>query len=127
MAEKPKTSYNIMTSVLTNYQPTPEEKRTINSFFLCRWLSNNPRSIFIGNAINRYYIELPLIQQYDIAKFMLSGKIKYIQFPKKEKNKNKTIDNISRFYKISIETALDYYELMTDEEKDEMTEIYNGA
>lgn len=116
-----------MTSILSDYKPHYDEKMTINSFFLCRWLSNNPSAIFVGNIINRYYNEIPLDRQYDMSKQILRGKIRYIQFPKKTKNSEKIIDNICRYYKVSENTAWEYWNLMNKEEKEKMEIMYDGA
>jgi hypothetical protein len=123
-----KTSFQIMTSVLKTYNPTLEEKQSINSFFFCRFLSNHPLSIALANALNRFYKEIPVNIQYDITKDFFKNrkeKIKFIQFPKKESEDNKVIDNISRYYKISIETATGYFNLMADDEKLKFKDIYN--
>jgi len=124
MAKKPN-PYKIMTSILSDYQPTYEEKMSINSFFFCRYLSNNPQSVFVGNIINRYYNEIPLNIQYDIAKQLLKGKIKFIQPQKKEKLNNKLLENISRYYNINIETAIEYLELMKDPQIEEFKTLYD--
>jgi len=123
---KQKSPYQVMTSILTNYNPTHEEKLSMNSFFACRYLSNNPMSIFLANAYNRYSV-IPVDIQYDVAKQLLRGKIKFIQFPKKSKDTNDVLANISRFYKVSEDVALEYYNLMTDEVKEEFRDLYKGA
>lgn len=127
MSSKTKSSYQIMTSILSDYNPTYNEKLTVNSFFLCRWLSNNPNTVFVGNVINRYYNEIPLNRQYDMSKQILRGKIKYIQFPKKIKNSEKVINNICRYYKVSIDDAYEYWELMNTKERNKMERMYDGA
>jgi hypothetical protein len=122
-----KSSYQIMTSILTNYRPVYQEKLTINSFFFVRYLSNNTRGIHVGNVFNRYYKEIPINIQYDIAKQLLKGKIKYIQFPKKDKNIDITITNISRFYKINIDAAKEYFDIFDTEQKEYFRTLYDGA
>ena len=124
---KPKTSYQIMTSILTSYQPTYTEKQLLNSFFMCRYMANHPGSIFVSNFINRYYNYLPLNIQYDFAKQVLRDKIKFIQPPRKEKFENKIANNISRFYKVSNETALEYMTQMPKTELDKFEILYDGA
>ena len=124
---KKKSSYQIMTSILSNYNPTLEEKLTINGFFFTRYLSNNPKAIHIGNVFNRYYKEIPLNIQYDLAKQLLKGKIKFIQFPKKEKNLDIIIINISKFYKINIDKAKEYYNIMGENERLKFEKLYEGA
>ena len=121
------TTYQIMTSILNNYNPTKSEKLSINSFFMVRWLSNSSKAIHIGNVFNRFYKEMPLPVQYDISKQLLKGKIKFIQFPKKEKNTDIIISNISKFYKINLEKSQEYYDLMPDTERQRFKNLYNGA
>ena len=116
-----------MTSILSDYNPTYDEKMTVNSFFLCRWLSNNPDTVFVGNVLNRFYNEIPLNKQYDMSKHLLRGKIKYIQFPKKIKNSEKVIDNICRYYKVSIDSAYEYWNLMSEKERNNMEIMYDGT
>jgi len=127
MKPKTKSSYQIMISILNNYNPTYEEKNLINSFFMCRYLSGNPGSIFVGNFINRYYNEIPIDKQYDISKQLLRGKIKFIQAPKKDKNEDKIVSNISRYYKISQENAWQYFDLMEKKERTRFELLYDGA
>lgn len=125
MAKKMK-PYEVMTSILKSYNPTYAEKMTINSFFMCRYLSNNPQSVFVGNMINRYYNEIPLDKQYDIAKQLLKGKIKFIQPQKKEKLDSKLLENISRFYNVNLECAIEYLELMETEQIEEFKTLYDS-
>ena len=122
-----KSTYQIMTSILTNYRPTLDEKLKINGFFFSRYLSNNPKAIHIGNVFNRYYKQIPLNIQYDIAKQLLKGRITYIQAPKKEKNENITIINISKFYKINEDKAIEYYHVMPEHEREHFRTLYEGA
>jgi hypothetical protein len=124
---KEKNSYQIMISILNNYNPNKEEKNKINPFFFVRYLSNDARAIHIGNVFNRFYKEIPLSIQYDIAKQLLNKKIKFIQFPKKEKNTNKTISNISKYYKLNLSKAQEYYNIMNEEERKRFELLYEGA
>lgn len=124
MAKNP---YQVMTSVLSNYSPTHEEKMSINSFFMCRFLSNHPRSIFVGNIINRYYNQIPLNRQYDFSTRMLMGKIKFIQMPKKLVNDNAVIENICRYYTVNYTNAQEYYKLMNAETRESFRVMYDGA
>jgi predicted SnoaL-like aldol condensation-catalyzing enzyme len=122
-----KSTYQIMTSILSNYKPNKIEKLSINGFFFVRYLSNNPKAIHIGNVFNRYYKEIPLNIQYDIAKQLLKGKIKFIQFPKKEKHLDETITNISKYYKINLDKAKEYWNLMPEKEREYFRTLYEGA
>lgn len=125
-AYKKPNPYKVMTSVLTTYKPTYDEKMTINSFFMCRYLSNHPRGVFVSNMINRYYNVIPLNVQYDIAKQLLKGKIKFIQQTSKPKVDTKLLDNISRYYKINEQHAIEYLELMGEEQIEDFRTLYDG-
>ena len=117
--------YQTMISVLKpNVNPTDEEIEQVNSFFLCRWLSASPKSIFVSNFINRYY-NIPKKIQYNFAKQLLAGKIKWLQYPKKEEEKDKVILNISKYYKINLYMAEEYYDMMNKEEKEKFERIYD--
>ena len=122
-----KSGYQIMTSILTNYSPTDEEIERISPFFFCRYLSNHPRAVHISNVFNRYYKEIPLKIQYKISKQLLKGKIKFIQFPKNEKNKDKVLENIAKYYKISYDLSKEYIELLSEEEIEKFSRLYDGA
>ena len=126
MAKQKPNPYKVMTSILTTYEPTYDEKMTLNSFFMCRYLSNDYRGVVVANLVNYYYNQLPLNIQYDFAKQVLYGEIKFIQTPKKEKLDSKLLDNISRFYKVNFDHAIEYSELMTDEDKEEFRTMYDG-
>jgi len=119
--------YQIMISILNNFSPSKEQKQTLNPFFFVRWLSNERRAIHIGNVFNRYYKEIPIHIQYDIAKLLLHKKIKFINFPKKEMESEKTLENIAKYYKISLSQAQEYFDIMSDKEKQKFKTLYDGA
>lgn len=119
--------YQIMISILNDFTPSKEQKQMLNPFFFVRWLSNNRQAIHIGNVFNRYHKEIPIEIQYDIAKLLLHKKIKFIKFPKKEIENEKTLENIARYYKISLSQAQDYYDIMSEKEKQKFKTLYDGA
>ena len=122
---KPMSSYQAMQSVLKpNIQPTNTEIQSISGFFFIRWLSSDIRCLGISNFYNRYYKEIPIHIQYKMAKQILAGRIKWIQFPKKEKNEDIIITNISRYYKISLEHAVEYLDLMPKDKIQEFKTLY---
>jgi hypothetical protein len=116
-----------MISILNDYKPTKEEKKKINPFFFIRWLSNSSLGIHIAAVFNRYYKEIPIEVQYDLSKQLLKGKIKYIQVPKKPEDESEVIQNISRFYKVSLNIAKEYFDIMDEEEKERFKNLYKGA
>lgn len=120
------TTYQIMTSILTKYKPSKEEKILINSFFMTRYLSSHPGSMVVSNFINRYYKEIPVDIQYDFAKQLLNGRIKWIQMPKKDNEDTLITTNISKYYNISTIHAVEYSKMMSKEELQWFEELYRG-
>ena len=119
------TSYQVMTSILNpNVNPTEHEINKINEFFLGRYLSSDLRSINISNFHNRYYKVLPISVFYKISKSILSGKVSWINMPKKSATEDKAIINIARFYRITLEDAIEYANLMTIEKIKEFKTLY---
>jgi hypothetical protein len=113
-----------MTSVLKNTNPSPEDIEKLNQFFFVRWLSSDARSIGIANFLNRFYKEVPTKNQYYLTKQVLSGRIKWINIPKKSQDYGKVIENICRFYKINEETALEYYEMFSENKRRYFKDLY---
>ena len=119
------TSYQVMTSVLkNNVNPTPEDIEKLNQFFFVRWLSSDARSLGIANFLNRFYKEIPTKNQYYLTKQVLSGRIKWINAPKKVLDNGKVIDNICRFYKINEEAAIEYYNMFSDSKREYFRNLY---
>jgi len=123
---KPLTSYQVMTSVLKpKIKPSEEEIKRINQFFFCRFLSSDKRSVQIASFFNVYYKELPIVIQYNIAKQAISGRISWINFSGKEKAiTDKVTLNLSRFYNLSINDAIEYEKLLTKDQKDHFRTLY---
>lgn len=116
--------FKIITSTLTNYQPSDEEINAIPSFLFCRWLSGNKATIFAANEINKYY-NIPIECQYKMVKYALNGKIKFIQFPKNIKTESSSdIDILQKHFNISYTKAQEYLGLISKSEIDEIRRIY---
>jgi len=117
--------FKIMTSSLDKRKkPTESEINKIPSYIFCRWLSGSPHCIFAANQIN-YYHNIPVIQQYQMIKNSFAGKIKYIPYPKNESsNKSTDINIISEHFKINMNNAQEYLELMSKDELNFIRSIY---
>ena len=122
--------WKVQTSVLQKQMPSYEQASGINSFFMARWLSNNPVSIPIAAVINRDY-NVPEAVQYLFANDYIEltnmrQKVKFISFSKDKKHPDyqKILDNISRYYKVSETQAVEYFGLMDDTQRDRLMAIY---
>jgi len=132
MSKRAKLSpFKVMTSLLNETKPTPEEIETLNSFFLCRWFSNNPHTVAMGNMINLYY-NMPLNIQYKFCEDYIEltnmkNKVKFINASKDKQNKDfeKLMENIQKKYKVNEITALEYFELMDNDERNKIYNMYD--
>ena len=64
-----------------NTQYTLKEKQNINPFFLLRFVSNDPNTIYIANMLN-IYKSIPIEIQYNFIKNSSLEKIAFINYPK---------------------------------------------
>jgi len=126
------TSWQVMSSVFKpEIKPNKEEIAKINSFFLCSYLSNNRHSMPIASAINwRYNIPVPV--QYRFAKDYsdlvgMASKIKFISFSKKKTSPEmeKLLGNISKRYNVNATQAMEYFNLMTNDQRTELFTMYD--
>ena len=125
-------NYQVMTSILKpNQVPSPEQIAKINSFFFCRWLSNNRFTVPIACTLNKYY-NMPINMQFRFAQDYsdltgMAEQVKFIGFVKDQipKDLEKLLHNIKRFYKISDTTAMDYFKVMDNPTRDKFMEMYN--
>ena len=129
--KKPMNSFQAMTSLLKTTEPTLDEKKSINSFFMCRWLGNNINTLPIANMLNIYY-GIPIEVQYRFAKDIIktreiSKKVKFINFSKDKMDQKlqKLLDNISRKYNVSAQEAQEYFKLMNNDERNRLYHLYD--
>lgn len=126
MSDIKHTAYNIMKSAIDRkIDPTLEEIRKINSFFLVRYISNDPASIYIANALNcRKHI--PVESQYKFIRNTSINKVAFINYPKKEKIiSDKKLSIIANHYNISIIVAKEYVKIMGKDRAEEIIKKYS--
>ena len=129
---KPLTSWQVMSSIFKpELKPNKEEISQLNSFFFCSYLSNNQNSIKIAALLNLWY-KIPEPVQYRFAKDyadakLLSKKIKFISFNKQKTppEMEKILGNISKKYKVNSAAAMEYFELMDNDQRNEVYEMYD--
>ena len=110
--------WQVITSLLNNKTPTQEEIKTLNSFFLVRWLSNNKFTLPIASYINLYY-NIPSEIQYQFAEDYihltgLKNKVKFIYYKKQETEEIQLLNTIKEKYKINEKQAQEYYNIIKD-------------
>ena len=105
-------------------KPTDEEIQKIPSYVFCRWLSGNPVALQAANMIN-FYPDIPIENQYQMVKTAFAGKIKYIPYPKSEKEHDqKQVEYLAKHFKISMEKAKEYLKFISEEELNEIVTMY---
>ncbi len=125
------TSYKIQASILSKEMPSLEQVKKISSFFFTRWLSMNRFTAPASNVLNKFYNIPPEVQYIFVNDYAeltdLRNKVKFIGFQKDKKDENlqKLLDNISRLYKVNENTAMEYFDLMNDTERDRIFHIYD--
>jgi predicted choloylglycine hydrolase len=121
----PHTPYNIMKSSVDNLIiPSPDEIRKINSFFLVRYISNDPASIYIANALNCMH-KIPMEAQYSFVLNSTLDKVAFINYPKKEKIvSNKELKVIANHFKINDILAKEYVTILGLEKTQEILDKY---
>ena len=122
------TPYNVMkSSVDKSFKPTEEEIKTLNSFFLVRYISNDPNSIYIANILNCNVKNIPIEAQYNFVRNSTLSKVAFINYPKKEKLvSDKELKLIMSYYKCSANVAKDYIKILGTEKTQEILEKYKN-
>jgi hypothetical protein len=119
------TNYNIMKSAVDGkIKPSVEEINKINSFFLVRYVSNDPASIYIANALN-CNSNIPIYAQYKFILHSTLDRVAFISYPKKEdKFPNKTIKIICNHFKVNELVAKEYIKILGEEKTQEILNEY---
>jgi len=122
----PHSPYNIMKSSVDRLiEPSIEEIKKVNSFFLTRYISNDPASIYIANALN-CMSKIPMEAQYKFVLHSTLDKVAFINYPKKERIiSDKELQIIMRHYKVSEIVAKDYVKILGEERTKEILSYYD--
>jgi len=120
--------YNIMKSAVDNkLLPTVNEIKKINSFFLIRYISNDPNTIYIANMLNCNY-SIPIEAQYNFIKYSTLDKVSFINYPKKEKLvTDKELKVIMSHFKTNSVVAKDYIRILGMEKTKEILQKYKST
>jgi hypothetical protein len=116
-----RTPYDIMkSSVNKTFVPTQDEIRKVNSFFLIRYVSNDPNTIYVANALN-CYPNIPIEAQYNFIRNSTLDKVSFINYPKKEQLiKNTDLKILMRHFKVNETVAKEYAEILGQEKIQEI-------
>lgn len=119
---KPPSPYEIMrSSVKKDFVPTEEQIKSINSFIMCRWLSNHPLGLELANYINTNY-DMSIINQYWLVRWMKG--IQYIAYVKKEEEINSDIELLMKYYNCNANLANRYLKIISKEQLEDIRKMY---
>ena len=118
--------FKILTGCLDKSKNFSEaEINSVSPYLFCRWLSGNQYTILASNELNKYYNEIPFLNQFMMIRKTFGGKIKFIPFPKTLKDEESNeIKCLEKYFKISYNKAKEYLELISEEELRRIVEMY---
>lgn len=108
--------FSVFKKVLnTKAEFTDEDISKVSDFVFCRWLSGNSGTLQIAQMFN-YYYDIPIELKLKVAQKIINGRLKFIPYPKSIKNDDKDIENVSKFFNVSLNKAKMYMEFISDDE-----------
>ena len=115
-----------MTSAIKNVPvPKDEELKKVPPYMFCKWLSGSRETIETARFLNNNG-DIPFRVQFLLTKFKHSGKVGFIQFPKKSNDvSSKQIDVVQFMLNMSYSKAVDYLEFLSKEEYKVLHTAYN--
>lgn len=119
--------YKIFSKILkTKKDLTPDEYKKINPFLMNNWLSGDRLGLVLADVFNKYE-NIPMENRVQLIRGVLQPNVKYIKYPKSTIQKDKYIENISKYYNINYELAKEYYETMPEEQAIQITKYLNDT
>jgi hypothetical protein len=118
-----KTSYSVMMSAIKkDFIPNEAELKTINSFMMCRVISNHPAYITLANFINNA-TDIPLVAQYWFVR-STNYNVRFIAPIKKTSEIDSDINVLADHYQCNYQLARQYYKLMPVDVRDKIIAKY---
>lgn len=117
--------FECLKTIISGKKADISDIEKINPYVLCRWLSGDPRSIMIANALNAN-ADIPVERQYEFAKYLLAHKIKYLRYYSNTKLEGEDLENIAKYYNISLEKAQEYASLISSDEIAYINSLYRA-
>ena len=123
-----RTPYSVMKSAVNKtFIPSIEEIKSINSFFLVRYVSNDPSTIYIANILNCNAKVIPIEAQYKFIRNSTMEKVAFVNYPKKEKLiSDKDLKLIMQYYKCNESVAKDYVRVLGVQRTQEIVDKYKN-
>lgn len=96
---------------------TPENRKEYNSFMMNRILSMSHETVFYANEMNQYNMKSE--DNYRFYLHAIPQKKRFIPYLAEKKLKN--LKYITQYYNISDKQGMEYLDLLTDEQINEIT------
>lgn len=100
----------------------PQAEKDYNSFMVNRGLSYFPDAILYANEMNKN-VDMPKRWQFDFLRLSIPKKRRFSKWYKKE-NVSEIVELIQKHYKYSQKKALEVYDLLSDNDIKQLTELY---
>ena len=101
-----------------------EFEKKYSPFMLNRFLSVQQDTTFFANIMSQFP-HLPKKLQYLFFLYGIDKKKRYFQYAGKGKDKSKHLGNIVKYYQCSKEQAVEYLELLSDEQLKKIKSMFD--
>jgi hypothetical protein len=115
--------FTVFDKILKKQNITDEDIEKISSFVMNQWLSGDRVGVQFANIFNQYD-NIPIRQRIQVLQGLMPVGIKYIKYPKKNKEKDRYLDLLMKHFNVRMDTAKLYYDILTVDELVELEEQY---
>lgn len=115
--------FTVFDKILKKQNVTDEDLTKISSFVMNQWLTGNRIGLQFASIFNQYD-DIPIRQRIQVLQSLMPVGIKYIKYPKKNKEKDKYIDLLMRHFNVRMDIAKLYYQILSVDDLVELEEQY---
>lgn len=115
--------FKVFNKILKKENTTDEDLKKVQDWPLLHWLAGHPVGVQFAQIFNQYD-NIPTKQKVDFLKLAMPNSVKFIKYPKKNKDQDKYVDLLCKHFCINRVRAREYYDLLTVDELMELEEQY---
>jgi len=104
--------FQVFDKILKKQNVSDEDLEKISTFVMNQYLSGDRVAVQLANIFNQYD-NIPVRQRIQVVQGLLPVGIKYIKYPKKNKEKDKYLDLLMKHFNIRSDVAKLYYEILS--------------
>lgn len=129
--EKKESEHNVFhiigSAVDRKFIPTAEEYDKISPYLFLRYFSNDPVGLMIVNELN-VRNNIPRKWEYWFMRDMMPKSTRFIRYSKKDKfDDEHFLEHLTHYFKCNDRQALEYLDILPDEEIDKIKDLYRGG